>query len=424
MLAGSLPAEASSIRLAGSIQDVLPATRNGANILFLTHTGRMGGAEMCLLTIAGGLHGDVLLFDDGPLRQRLLARQVSVSLPRVRLDLQAIRRDRGMLKVLPALAGIGALIRQIRQMAASHDLVYCNSQKSFVIGALASWFHRTPLLWHLHDILDRSHFGRLQISLVTTLANRCATCVVAPSRAVADAFVAAGGRAALVKVIANGVEPPAGVELADREALRRSLDLPEGPLFGVFSRLSRWKGQQVALQALVSLPDAACIIAGDALFGEEEYARSLWMQAEQLGIANRVYFLGHRDDVAMLMRAVDVVVHPSIDPEPFGLTLVEAMLTGTPVIASDAGAASEILDGGRFGTLVPPGDAAGLAAALATTLHGHPGRPNAILRQVAAARCHAETHFSAQRLLDDIRCLTAAVASSTGRQHQPVGELP
>ncbi|MFX8692529.1 glycosyltransferase, partial [Acinetobacter baumannii] len=74
------------------------------------------------------------------------------------------------------------------------------------------------------------------------------------------------------------------------------------------------------------------------------YQAELRRLVDHLGLGNRVHFLGRREDVPLLMQAVDAVVHPSVDPEPFGLTLVEAMAVGTPVIASDAGASTEILD--------------------------------------------------------------------------------
>ncbi len=318
------------------------------------------------------------------------------------------RCRRGLLRTLPALAGIIGLTRQIGRLAASHDLVYCNSQKSFVLGALASWLHRTPLLWHLHDILDRHHFGWLQIRLVVGLANRRAERVVVPSKAAADAFVDAGGRASLVVLVRNGVPVPRCVEPpTGRAALRHELDLPRGFLFGVFSRLAPWKGQHVALAALALLPDAGCVIAGDALFGEQDYLASLRAEADRLGVADRVHFLGHRDDVATLMRAVDVVVHPSTDPEPFGLTMVEAMLAGTPLVASWAGAAAEILDGGRVGVLVPPGD----ALALATALEQCRSRPEAAARRAATARRHAERHFNVERLQHDMRDVVGGIAT-------------
>jgi glycosyltransferase involved in cell wall biosynthesis len=193
----------------------------------------------------------------------------------------------------------------------------------------------------------------------------------------------------------------------------------------VFSRLAPWKGQSVALDALARIRNASCVIAGDALFGEEEYARALQSQAERLGIVDRVLFLGHRDDVAALMQAVDVVVHPSIDPEPFGLTLVEAMFAETPVIASQAGAAGEILDGGLAGTLVPPGDPSALAAAVERCR----SQPESIARQVAAGRRRAERHFSAGRLQRDIRRVVAELvrdarpASKRDRSRLPANSV-
>ncbi len=390
--------------------------------LFLTHTGRIGGAEVCLLNIVQVLRGNVLLFQDGPLYERLRAQGAQVALPRTQLDLRGVRRDRGLLRVLPVLIVLVGLVRHIARAAATHDLVYCNSQKSFVLGALASCLNRKPLVWHLHDILDASHFGRAQIHLVVTLANRRAARVIAPSRSVADAFVAAGGRRTLVVVVPNGVAVPPEPQAAapDRESrirVRRELGLPEGFLFGVFSRLTRWKGQHVALEALAQLEDASCIIVGDALFGEQDYARSLRVKAADLGIADRVRFLGQRDDVASLMRAVDVVVHPSIDPEPFGLTLVEAMLAGTPVVASRTGAAGEILDEGRMGELVPPGDAAALAAAIERCR----GLPQAVARQAAAARHHAESHFTSGHLQHAIRQVLAELVRPRDARRQPQG---
>ena len=397
----------------------IPITRARApEVLFLTHTGRIGGAETCLLHIVRALGGEVLLFEDGALHARLLDQGSRVTLPRARPDLRAIRRDRGLLRALPALAGIIGLIRHIARLAASRDLVYCNSQKSFVLGALASWLHRTPLLWHLHDILDRHHFGWFQIRLVVGLANRRAERVVVPSKAVADSFIAAGGRRSLVALVRNGVPVPSCPGIApERAGLRRDLGLPPGFLFGVFSRLAPWKGQHIALAALALLPEAACVIAGDALFGEQDYRDSLRAQASRLGIADRVHFLGHRDDVGMLMRAVDVVVHPSTDPEPFGLTLVEAMLAETPLVASWAGAAAEILDGGRAGILVPPGD----ALALTTALEQCRSRPEAAARRAALARRHAEQHFNVERLQHDIREVVLGTACGRDPRHERGG---
>jgi glycosyltransferase involved in cell wall biosynthesis len=174
--------------------------------------------------------------------------------------------------------------------------------------------------------------------------------------------------------------------------------LPSGPLVGVFSRLAAWKGQHVLIEAIASLTDVSCIVVGDALFGEQAYAAELKQMVLQRGLADRVRFLGHRDDVPKLMKAVDAMVHPSIDPEPFGRTLVEAMLAGVPVIATDAGAAPDILEGGRAGTLVPPNDAPALARAIAAVL----SRPEALTTQLAYAASRAQAQYSVARMLESI----------------------
>jgi glycosyltransferase involved in cell wall biosynthesis len=135
-------------------------------------------------------------------------------------------------------------------------------------------------------------------------------------------------------------------------------------LIGVFSRLARWKGQHIVLQALKACPGVKCVIVGAALFGEDDYERELHALVRASGLSDRVFFLGHRPDAPSIMQAVDAMVHPSIDPEPFGLTLVEAMSVGTPVLASDAGASREILDDGRCGTLLAAGDADALSDAI------------------------------------------------------------
>lgn len=215
------------------------------------------------------------------------------------------------------------------------------------------------------------------------------------------AFIEAGGRKDLIEVVPNGLtfEP----EPVSRAELRQTLALPPGPLVGVFSRLAAWKGQHVLLEALAGLPDVNAIIVGDALFGEQDYAARLKAMVAELGLTDRVHFLGHRGDVPKLMQAVDAMVHPSIDPEPFGRTLVEAMLAGVPVIATDAGAAPDILERGRAGALVPPGDAHALAGAIKSVL----AKPEQLAAQLAYASNRARTQYGLAKMRESIELVIA-----------------
>ncbi len=344
------------------------------------------------------------LFEEGALGGKLKDAGVKVVQSRFGAGFAGVKRDSSLFKALPLAGKITALAAELALAARRYDVLYANSQKAFVLGSLAAAISRRPLIWHLHDIIGKAHFGTGQRRLQIGLANRFARCVVAPSRSVADAFVAEGGRSQLACVVPNGLDiEPARLPKAE---LRPELGLPPGPLIGVFSRLAPWKGQHIVLQALAGLPGVHGIFAGSALFGEDAYAASLRALASELGIADRAVFLGQRGDVPALMRAVDIVVHPSVDPEPFGRTLVEAMLARTPVIATDAGAASEILGGGEAGMLVPPGDAAALTEAIRETLAGSP----ALAERIDMAEARARVLYGTGPMRQAIAGLIARVA--------------
>jgi glycosyltransferase involved in cell wall biosynthesis len=373
-------------------------------VLFVDHTGQIGGAELILLDVVEGRsHSSAFLFEDGPLRAALAERKLNLIISKRGRGLSQFRRDSSWFTAVPLMARLAAIVAEIAQAARSHDIVYANSQKAFVLASIAGLFVRRPLIWHLHDIISPDHFGVVQRRTQVILANARATKVIVPSQAAAAAFIEAGGRRDLVEVVPNGLALPP--EPRTPAELRRSLDLPTRPLVGVFSRLARWKGQHVLLEALAGLPDVGCIVVGDALFGEQAYAAELKQMVLARGLADRVHFLGHRNDVPKLMMAVDAMIHPSIDPEPFGRTLVEAMLACVPVIATNAGAAPDILEGGKAGTLVPPNDPAALARAIAAVL----ARPVALQSQLEYALARARAQYSVTRMLDTIDILIRKV---------------
>lgn len=326
-------------------------------VLFVNQTGVMSGAEYVLANLSRGWSSaSAFLFEPGPLDDALRRNGLDVTVAPDGARLGAIRRDQSLIAALPLASRLVRLMAAVVKAARASDLVYANSQKAFLVSAIASYLHRRPLVWHLHDIMDERHFGGAQRKIQIALANSRAKAVIVPSTAAAEAFLKAGGRPDVVHVVPNGIDLSAPATQS-----RSELGLPQGPLVGVFSRLAPWKGQHVVIDALRSLPDVQCILVGSALFGEDAYRDRLLQQVNEAGLAARVHFLGQRGDVPVLMQAVDMVVHPSVDPEPFGLTLVEAMSVGTPLIATDAGASAEILDGGVAGTLVPAAAPAALA---------------------------------------------------------------
>ncbi|MBA3252065.1 MAG: glycosyltransferase family 4 protein, partial [Geodermatophilaceae bacterium] len=190
-------------------------------------------------------------------------------------------------------------------------------------------------------------------------------------------------------------------------------------LLGVVAQLTPWKGQDTAIEALRMLceegRDARLLLIGSAKFlasstrfDNERYLAGLRELVARAGLQDRVWWLGEREDVPELMRALDVLMLPSWE-EPFGRALIEAMALGVPVIATNVGGPPEILDDGREGVLLPPREPAAWAQAVAR-LADDPDRAAAM---GAAGRRRVHRQFTVARHLDAVLALYAqAVAGA------------
>ena len=370
-------------------------------ILFVDHTGALGGAELYLLDVAQAYRptATVCLFEQGPFLEALRDAGLSAEVLPASDALLGVQRNGTAWRALAAVPELLSLSQQLARRARHYDLLFANSQKALLVAGLASAWSQTPLLWALHDILTADHFSSLNQWVAPRWANWCADRVVANSDATREAFVKSGGRRAKTGRVYNGIDatPFEAVPQNAAEAVRRELGLgPDAPLIGLFGRLARWKGQHVLLRALPQLPEAHLLLVGDALFpADQAYAQGLRTLSGTLDVADRVHFLGFRHDIPRLMTAVDVLAHTSTAPEPFGRVLVEGMWARTPVVATRGGGPAEIIDDGTTGRLVPPGD----PTALAHTLHAVLAAPQARARMVEAAHDRARTRFSKDAML-------------------------
>ncbi len=342
------------------------------NILFLDQSGKLGGAELALLDIVKGYpNGLLALFEDGQFRE--LAERNHVSVKVLSHQAIAVRKESGWLTGLSSLVQLIPLIAKVTQLSRDYEVIYANTAKALVVGAIASLISRRPLVFHLHDILSPDHFSAANRRLLVGLSNQFASLVIAVSQASLKSFIEAGGRPELGVLVYGGFQPEDYGDDRTRQTLQTTahqlcdgLELQNRFVIGHFSRLSPWKGQHVLINALAQCPsDVTAVFVGDALFGEQAYAQELHAQVDHLGLSDRVRFLGFRSDVVPLMMMCDVVAHTSTAAEPFGRVIVEAMLCGKPIIAAQEGGALEIIESGVNGWLVPPGD----ADQLAETIH-------------------------------------------------------
>jgi glycosyltransferase involved in cell wall biosynthesis len=371
-------------------------------VLVIIHTGEVGGAERAMLRLMAasdaGFDIRLVALADGPLLME--ARRIGIDAEVVDGGdvVRLTRAETGRLGALLRRAGgtvtlLGRLRAAVR--AAPVDLVVANSLKSAVLYSLVPG-PKPPWVWHLHDRLTADYLPR-PISRALRLLARVPRAVIANS-------VSTGGTAGRPRRL---IVASPGVESLLFDG---PVEEPDGRPVGMLGRVSATKGQRefVASAALIGKahPEATFRIVGDALFEDRPYAQALRQVIDASPVGDRIEWRGWSDDPAATLRGFGVFVHASPVPEPFGQVIVEAMAVGTPVIATDAGGAPEIVDprgeardlgkGVRqapYGLLVTPGDPAALAAAVARVLDDHDAAADTARR----AREHARENFTIER---------------------------
>jgi glycosyltransferase involved in cell wall biosynthesis len=341
-----------------------PAPPQRLRVVFLDHVATLSGAELALSRLVAALpsvDAHVILGADGELRGAL--EQAGAAVEILPLDERArdVRRAQLGLRRAPASAALLTvryawhLARRLREL--DPDVVHANSLKSGYYGALAARLAGKPVIWHLHDRLAGDYLPPPAVRLTRTAVRWLPDVVVCNSRETRRAAALPAGPA--YPVIANPC-------CLATEPGRRSRDAVRA--IGMVGRLTPWKGQDVFLHAFATVaadvPGLEARIIGAALFGEDDYAAGLRYLVKDLGIDDRVIFTGFVPEVGRELSGLDILVHASVVPEPFGQVVIEGMAAGVPVVASNAGGPAETITDGDNGLLVPPGDVAALAAAL------------------------------------------------------------
>jgi glycosyltransferase involved in cell wall biosynthesis len=388
-----------------------PAPQPLPRILFLDHVGALGGAELCLIDIARYFNGRsrIILMADGPLHAALDAVNTDVAVLPLPDGISRVRRTSGFFRGVFAAPSVIRLAWKISRQAKDFDLIWATSQKAFIIACFSSVLARRPLVWHMHDILTADHFSPSNRWMAVTLANRFAARVVTVSNTGRQSFIDSGGKSEIACVVYNGIDAASFGSIPGTAGspsnLRGEFGIGTKPLVGVFGRITPWKGQDILLRALPSLPGVHAVFVGEALFNETAYADSLRTLAVELGVSDRAHFAGFRTDVAGAMAEVDLVAHTSTSPEPFGRVLVEAMLARKPLIAAAAGGAVEIVSHGHDGVLVPPGNPALLATAILELLEN----PSATVSILNEGYKTAIAKFSLDRFLTNVDAVVTNV---------------
>ncbi len=362
--------------------------RDNARICFVSTLSELGGAEVCLLDTIEVLRErhpewqvSLVVPGDGSLASR--ARELDVQVTAIPLPASLSRLGDSQLKrsfqssskvslatnLISTIPGLAAYRQSLRQWLRSckPDVLYANGFKAQMVAALAKP-PSSRLVWHTHDYVSSRP---IVAKLFRHYARRCDR-LIANSRSVAEDIrsVLGSNPTRPVDVIYNAVDvdrfSPRGERL-DLDRLSGMEPAPAGSIRVAFiATMAWWKGHRTYLEAisrLRSLPIRAYVIGGPIYrtAGSESSLTDLREDAKRLGIDNRVGFTGFLPEVAAAIRSVDIVVHASTRPEPFGRVLIEAMACGKPVITTGLGGSAEIVSAGPGTLKFWPGEADDLA---------------------------------------------------------------
>ena len=328
-------------------------------VLHICSGNLFGGVETYLVTLARLRHlcpamePEFALCFAGRLSQELQTLNVKVHvLGEVRTRYPwTVARARRVLKML------------LRQE--SYDAVVCHSAwTQAIFGPVvrrAGSPARIPLVFYLHSVAKKRHW-------LERWAARVVPDYVLCNSHYTQSTVEQMYPGVRSDVAYFPVAVPQKFTLAERMAVRSELQTPEDAVVIIqVSRMEAWKGHSLHLQAMAGLPRngnwVAWIVGGGQRPSEVEYFARLKEKAREVEITSRLRFIGQSNDVARLLSAADIFCQPNLSPEPFGISFIEALNAGLPIVTTALGGALEIVDV-SCGILVSPEDTAALSGAL------------------------------------------------------------
>jgi glycosyltransferase involved in cell wall biosynthesis len=338
-------------------------------IAILDHSPDLGGAEVSILTFLRHMDRSVhdvtlVLPSRGAFAKAL--EEVGVPVAVIPLPMELIRLRRGQalhafLTLLKSFFRLQFFLFHLRSFLKKErfHLVLTNSAKAHLYGSIAARCCAVPLLWRFHDVLSPADFSPLLIRLLSFFGRRLPQKILAVSKVTGEHLARAGVPSEKIEVIFNGIDAERFQGRGDSRSIREELGIGTGTkLVGCIGRLIPQKGQKMLILSapgvIARYPDTLFLIVGEPFLKEETYRKELLKAIQENGLQGKVFLTGYRKDIGEVLRALDVMVFPSLAPEAFPLSLLEAMALGKPIIASDVGGVREILEDRVTGLLVEP----------------------------------------------------------------------
>jgi len=337
-------------------------------VLFVEVTAQMGGVEVTTLQTASLLDHkqfDVTLVvpEEGDLTRLAQKRNIQIQIimlpkfPSVSIQLGDKSIANPVAIVWDGILCIYAAIRLTAFLRKNKaDLLCTKGLFAHMYGGLAAYLIRIPCVWHVQEIVDSKRYRGLFLLIFKYSALLFADKIIADADAVATQFDLPKLRLK-TQVIYNGVDIHHYKPTNNSLNYRKKLCIPSHYfVIGCVARLMRGKGQHVIIEAFYLLakkyPELFLILVGKGLFDHDEYEIRLRYLVQNLKLEGRVLFLGFIEDSAIAFNAFDIAVHNSLEPDS-PLSVVEAMMSGCPLILSNVPGCREMVKEGDA-ILIPP----------------------------------------------------------------------
>ena len=374
------------------------------NILFIHQSAELYGSDKTLLLLLKNLDKNkfkpiVLLPFDGPLKEALENENIEVVIAPV---LKLYRKLFTPKNLIGFFKDIKAAFKIVNELHKKHQftLIYSNTL-AVLLGIMFAWKNNIKHLWHVHEIIEKpSLFKKAFVGLLSLKSN---THIVYNSQATKVFWELNKSIINKGVVIWNGIEintPESSTsELFD---IRKNLFLaqPNEIILALVGRISRWKGQMILLDAFNNLvqknENIKLVFVGAPPPNQEKFQEDLEDRISSFNLNDKVLIIPFQNEIHKIWQAIDIAVVPSTEPEPFGMVAIEAMLAHKPIVGSNHGGLTEIIENNATGFLVTPNSVQDLVIALEKLIQ------NELLRKEMGEKGYLRvtTAFSVEQYVD------------------------
>lgn len=331
------------VTVVNSLMRTIPKKRQ--HMLYMTSFGHMmGGGQWSLYYLIRHLNKDVfypilLCPEEGELADKMRG-----------AGAELIFLDIGRIRYLNPLV-IKRLVNIIKDKQI--DLIHTDSTTEAFYAGIAAWVTRIPVVWHIRVSEKAWFIDRILATLSTKL--------ILVSNAIRKRFAWLNDHQKMV-VIHNGIDLETFDNFPGTSSIREDYNIAQDTLLlGCIGRIEKRKGQEYLISAMRHLDNAKLILVGQ---GKEDYLNRITKLCNEFNIADRVMYIGYRDDIPSVLKEIDIFVFPTLRGEGFPRVILEAMAAGKPVVATDNAGSPEAVADGYTGFIVPTGNTSALATKL------------------------------------------------------------